>query len=502
MQLSQSVKLKQKQSLVMTPQLQQAIKLLQLSNLELSQHLQEQVDENPFLELREPKNADDTTDAPAGAPAASHAEPQADSQAPEPHVELSSMSESAALAEDPTAHSDIDNRFDASVVDAPRTSSAAAPFDGDFDAISNVSSREGFYPNLFKQLNLMIEDPRQRLIAGHFVNALEPTGWIGMSVAEVALASGSSEDEADAVLEKLQTFEPTGLFARDLADCLRLQLVEQGLFSEAFAMLLDNLELLGRGEIKRLARLIGGTAEDVMEMLKTIRTLNPKPGEFLGIDHLEMPSPDVIVRRRADGWAVELNRSTLPAVVINEDYAEMLEKRRLDEDAKNYSSGALNNARWLKRAVEQRNSTTLKISAEIIRQQTDFLEKGLDYLKPLSLRDVAQAVGMHESTVSRVTTGLLIATPRGGMPLKSFFSVNITSRDSENDTSAAAVRNMVKRLISQEQPGKPLSDEAISKMISEQGIDLARRTVAKYREMLNIPSSSQRRMQARLANIA
>ena len=362
--------------------------------------------------------------------------------------------------------------------------------------------RDAFYPNLFKQLNLTIEDPRQRLIAGHFVNALEPTGWIGMSVAEIAAASGSREDEAEAVLKQLQTFEPTGLFARDLADCLRLQLVEQGLFSDAFAILLGNLALLGRGEIKRLARLIDGTAEDVTEMLKIIRTLNPKPGEFLGIDHLEMPSPDVIVRRRADGWAVELNRSTLPAVMINEDYADMLEKRRLDEDAKNYSAGALNNARWLKRAVEQRNSTTLKISAEIIRQQTDFLEKGLDYLKPLSLRDVAQAVGMHESTVSRVTTGLLIATPRGGMPLKSFFSVNIASRDAENDTSAAAVRNMVKRLISQEQPGKPLSDEAISKMISDQGIDLARRTVAKYREMLNIPSSSQRRMQARLANIA
>ena len=194
--------------------------------------------------------------------------------------------------------------------------------------------------------------------------------------------SGSSEDEAEAVLDKLQTFEPTGLFARDLADCLRLQLIEQGLFSDDFAILLDNLELLGRGEIKRLARLIDGTADDVMEMLKIIRKLNPKPGEFLGIDHLDMPSPDVIVRRRADGWAVELNRSTLPAVVINEDYAEMLEKRRLDEDAKNYSAGALNNARWLKRAVEQRNSTTLKISAEIIRQQTDFLDKGLDYLKP------------------------------------------------------------------------------------------------------------------------
>ena len=498
MQLSQSVKLKQKQSLVMTPQLQQAIKLLQLSNLELTQHLQEQVDENPFLELYEPKNSENSAE-----PAKDSSDDlQANAATTEPHVELSSMSESAALAEDPTAHSDFENRFDTSIVDAPRTNSTAAPFDGDFDAISNVSSQDGFYPNLFKQLNLTIEDPRQRLIAGHFVNALEPTGWIGMSVAEIAAASGSSEDEAQLVLDQLQTFEPTGLFARDLAECLRLQLIEQGLFSAGFAILLENLELLGRGEIKRLARLIDGTADDVMEMLKIIRTLNPKPGEFLGIDHLDMPSPDVIVRRRADEWVVELNRSTLPAVVINEDYAEMLEKRRLDEDAKSYSAGALNNARWLKRAVEQRNSTTLKISAEIIRQQTDFLDKGLDYLKPLSLRDVAQAVGMHESTVSRVTTGLLIATPRGGMPLKSFFSVNIASRDSENDTSAAAVRNMVKRLISQEQPGKPLSDEAISKMISDQGIDLARRTVAKYREMLNIPSSSQRRMQARLANIA
>ena len=332
MQLSQSVKLRQKQSLVMTPQLQQAIKLLQLSNLELSQHLQDQVDENPFLELREPKNSENSADT-----AKDNSDGMKSNTATtETHAELSSMSESAALAEDPTANSDFDNRFDTSIVDAPRSSSSVAPFDGDFDAISNVSSQDGFYPNLFKQLNLTIENPRQRFIAGHFVNALEPTGWIGMSVAKIAEASGSSEDEAEAVLDKLQTFEPTGLFARDLADCLRLQLTEQGLFSDNFAILLGNLELLGRGEIKRLARLIDGTADDVMEMLKIIRTLNPKPGEFLGIDHLDMPSPDVIVRRRANGWAVELNRSTLPAVVINEDYAETLEKRRLDEDAKSY----------------------------------------------------------------------------------------------------------------------------------------------------------------------
>jgi len=490
MQLSQSVKLKQKQSLVMTPQLQQAIKLLQLSNLELSQHLQEQVDENPFLEIDE--NVDSSQSL-AG-----------DSPAPSPVADLTNLAdlkESAALAEDPTEHSDFENRFDQSIVDTPRNNTANAPFEGDYDAISNVSSKEGFYPGLFRQLNLAMDDPKQRLIAGHFVNALEPSGWLGMPVQDVADASGCSLVEAEGVLTILQTFEPTGLFARNLEDCIRLQLIELGVMTDAFSILLENLDLLARGEVKRLARLIKCTSDDVMEMLTIIRTLNPKPGEFLGIDHLEMPSPDVIVKRRSDGWVVELNRSTLPGIVINEDYAEMVTAKKMDDEAQNYSADALNNARWLKRAVEQRNSTTLKISAEIIRQQTDFLEKGLDYLRPLSLRDVAQAVGMHESTVSRVTTGLLISTPRGGMPLKSFFSVNIASRAPTGDASAAAVRNMVKRLIGQETPGKPLSDEAICKMIADEGIDLARRTVAKYREMMNIPSSSQRRMQARLSNI-
>ena len=494
MQLSQSVKLKQKQSLVMTPQLQQAIKLLQLSNLELTQHLQEQVDENPFLELGE---SDENVPVP-------REKADKDTGAVETMDnahELSGMSESAALAEDPTENADFENRFDQSIVEAPQSNNAATPFDGDFDAIANVSSSEGFYPGLFRQMNLAIGDPKQRLIAGHFVNALEPSGWIGMSVEDVAEASGCLVEEADAVLTKLQTFEPTGLFARNLADCLRLQLVEMGAMDKAFAILLDNLELLGKGEVKRLARLMASTVDDVVEMLGVIRTLNPKPGEFLGIDHLEMPSPDVIVRPGAGGWMVELNRSTLPSVIINETYADLVSVKKMDEETKSYSATSLNNARWLKRAVEQRNATTLKISAEIIRQQTDFLDKGLDYLKPLSLRDVAEAVGMHESTVSRVTTGLLIATPRGGMPLKSFFSVNIASSDPDNDTSAAAVRNMVKRLISQETPGKPLSDEAICKAIADQGINLARRTVAKYREMMHIPSSSQRRMQARLANL-
>ncbi|MGB0310600.1 MAG: RNA polymerase factor sigma-54 [Candidatus Puniceispirillaceae bacterium] len=513
MQLSQSIKLRQKQSLVMTPQLQQAIKLLQMSNIELSQHLQEQMYENPFLEVktiddRESEKAarnepvSDNPATPSADGASSPSEAGQDLQASEPQNDLSALKESAALKDDPTHSSEYENRFDTAHADTTIGKRSNASGDGDFNLIENVSVEEGFYPQLFRQLNLAFAHPADRLIAGHFVAALEPTGWIGARVEEIATQAGSSIARAEAVLEVLQGFEPAGIFARDLADCLRIQLIDQELFTPEFGLLLDNLEQLGRGEVKQLARKLKCEQGDIMDMLAIIRTLNPKPGEHLGIEYRDMPSPDVIVSRTAKGWSVELNRSTLPSVLVNEEYADkMAEQQRKDKAAADYASDTLANARWLKRAVEQRNQTTLKISAEIIRHQTDFLEKGLDYLKPLSLRDVAKAVGMHESTVSRVTTGLLISTPRGGMPLKSFFSVNIATKGSDMNASAASVRNMVKKIISQEVPGKPLSDEAISKMISKQGIDLARRTVAKYREMLNIPSSSQRRMQARLTSM-
>ena len=501
MQLSQSIKLRQKQSLVMTPQLQQAIKLLQMSNLELSQHLQEQMYDNPFLEV---KPAGEGEAVSMNAPQKNADAPVSEPAAPAAASEVATHNASAALGDDPTTHTDMDNRFDTALVDMPK-SGGGMPLgsgDDDFNLIENAASEEGFYQLLFRQMNLTFTEMSDRLIAGHFINALEPTGWINRQVSDIADECGCSEGQAEQVLSVLQTFEPAGLFARDLAECLKLQLIDLEEYTPQFALLLDNLELLGRGELKPLARRLNCEQKDIVEMLGVIRSLNPKPGEHLGISYREVPSPDVIVSRKTNGWSVELNRSTLPAVLVNEEYAEMMANQaKKDSQAEEYSSDTLANARWLKRAVEQRNQTTLKISAEIIRHQKDFLEKGLDHLKPLSLRDVAKAVGMHESTVSRVTTGLLISTPRGGMPLKSFFSVNIASRDSDVNASAASVRNMVKKIISTETPGKPLSDEAISKIISNQGIELARRTVAKYREMLNIPSSSQRRMQARLSEL-
>ena len=544
MQLSQSVRLKQKQSLVMTPQLQQAIKLLQMSNLELSQHLQEQIYENPFLDVitSEDKHASSSPDpdhapdqmpdqaAPDRTPdqdmgdkiskGTDHQDGPAQDGSPQDNSlqdrdlelrvadsdnDLSSLKESAVLRDDPTLHGVDDNRFDG-LPQTPAVSSRLGGGDSDYDLIGSLSAAEGFYPRLFKQMNLAFTDAKDRLIASHFINALEPSGWICVSIEEIALEVGCTPSHAESVLLSLQMFEPAGLFARDLAECLRLQLIDRGDYTPLFAALLQNLDQLGRGEIKQLSRKLKCTHDDILDMLALIRGLNPKPGEHLGLDYKELPSPDVIVRQTRKGWSVALNRSTLPSVHINEDYAKRLgdhphpDTPAADASVKAYASDALTQARWLKRAVEQRNQTTLKISAEIIRHQRDFLEKGLDYLKPLSLRDVALAVGMHESTVSRVTTGLLISTPRGGMPLKSFFSVNITSKDSALCASAASVRNMVKRIIASEPPQKPLSDEAISKLISAKGIDLARRTVAKYREMLNIPSSSRRRMQARLSD--
>ena len=214
---------------------------------------------------------------------------------------------------------------------------------------------------------------------------------------------------------------------------------------------------------------------------------------------LVISAPDLIVRKSATGWTVDLNRSTLPSININENYASKVSSRRNDNAAQDYTSQAIASARWLKRALEQRNSTTLIISAEIIKKQQSFLEEGLDQLKPLSLKDIAEAVGMHESTVSRVTTGLLINTPRGSLPLKSLFSVTIDKTEGTDGASAAAVRNMIRKILDREKPGKPFSDETIAKQISAHGIKLARRTVAKYREMLNIPSSSERRRLAKIS---
>jgi len=299
----------------------------------------------------------------------------------------------------------------------------------------------------------------------------------------------------------VQRLEPEGVFARDLAECLRIQARERGELDNVMEVVLDNLQMLANGDIAALARRAGSDAEDVARCLRLIREMNPKPGEAYESAPLRVHAPDVIVSPGKDGWIVDLNRSTLPSLVINEEYAAQISaagRGKAAEASNQFVTDAVGSARWLCRALDQRNSTTLKIAGEIVRQQSAFLTEGLSALKPLALKDVAEAVGMHESTVSRVTSGLLMATPKGCYPLKSLFSVSLAT-DEGDAKAAAAVRNMIQSIVAAEPAGKPLSDDAIAAMVSDRGVKLARRTVAKYRDMLKIPSSSERRRRARLA---
>ena len=479
MQLTPSLNIKQRQSFVMTPQLQQAIKLLQMTNLDLSKYLEEQTFENPFLETEENNSAlqNEKLDELTLKINESNDKNEVDK----------TLQTGNALSDDPTSNEDFDNRFDCNLVE----------YDG--SSHTNEDHPNSLYQHVEKQVLYAFESPEEKFIALKFLEHLEPSGWLGKALDEIAMECGISLEIAEKILQKLQNFEPAGLFARDLKECLLIQAKASDNYSLSLELLLQNLTLLAKGDLKSLAKKCNCKVSDVTNYLKLIRSFNPKPGAFFENDLPQINSPDLIVKKTKNGWSVDLNKSTLPTVFVNEDYASRINSKPKNDKKDNvFANQALASARWLKRALEQRNSTTLKISAEIVRRQTDFLDNGLDFLKPLSLKDVAETVGMHESTVSRVTAGLLMNTPRGTFTLKSFFSVSIQSNSNGVGTSAAAVRHMISKMISDEKPVKPLSDDAIAKNISKRGVKLARRTVAKYREILNIPSSSERRRKAKM----
>ena len=496
MQLSQSIRLKQKQSMVMTPRLQQAIRMLQMNNLDLTSYLEDQALENPFLEVAansaegEETGGNEAFDAAAPDTVGAEAAGTIDTD----------MKAGASPQDDPAGQQDFDNRFDYSPADGPRGCQNPQGGDQDWDLIaSTIADRP---PSLFehvgRQIDMAFDEPKQRMIAHILTGALLPSGWMGKQVDDIAEENDLSRDDVARVLTRMQKFEPTGIFAMGLTDCLRLQAREAGVLDAPFEVLLDNLELLAQGKIDQLARRCKASPEYVRKMLRRIRQFDPKPAEtFFGEVEI-LNAPDLIAYLGPDGWVVELNKSTLPGITIDENYAARLKKRVAEQAEQKFTMQALSSARWLKRAMQQRNETTLAIAAEIVRQQTPFLEKGANHLKPLLLRDVAKAVGMHESTVSRVTTGLMIATPRGSVTLKSFFSVSLASEDSEAGTSAASVRHLISEIIAKEEPCDPFSDDEIVRRINAGGVAVARRTVAKYRQILKIPSSAERRRRARL----
>ena len=477
----------------MTPQLQQAIKLLQMTNLELCQYLENQQAENPFLEIdtntQESRNDDYQT-----------------------QDETSNLSDDMqsgkSISEDPSSNQDYENRYETELNERPKLDSpspiskntSTEDFD---DYISNLASRpETLKEHVRKQISLELKESKDLLIASVLTDYLEPTGWLTTKIEEIANEISCHVDEVNGVLIKLQKLEPAGVFAKNLSECLKLQLEEKSLLSEGIKVLLDNLDLLAKGEIKQLIKITNFTQEEISQSIALIRSLNPKPGETFLYDETIQNSPDVIVTKGRNGWVVELNKSTLPAVVIDENYISKMTLKKQDSNSSSYVADTIASARWLKRSVEQRNSTTLTIASAIIAQQEDFLKNGLSHLKPMVLRDIASNVGMHESTVSRVTTGLTIETPRGCFAMKYFFSVSLNSAENGESHAATAVREAIKKLISEEPAKKPLSDEAIAIIMKKDGIDLARRTVAKYREIMKIPSSAQRRRQTILEEIS
>jgi RNA polymerase sigma-54 factor len=361
---------------------------------------------------------------------------------------------------------------------------------GGIDGSGDIAApAAGLMAHVQAQIALLIRDPAERQIAQAYAEALEPSGWIACSVADVARRCNCTLPKAEAVLARLQQAEPSGLFARSLAECLALQAEDLGVMAPDFAALLANLPLIARGEIGALARICGCSEDRALQMIRVLRGMNPKPGAAFDAHAEPVREPDLIVRRQARRWLVELNRSNLPAIEVCDTLADA---------TPGAGPEALRAARWLERAVLRRNATTLRIGAEVVRQQGAFLVHGPARLVPLSFADVAQALGLHASTVSRVTTGLLVETPRGGVMLRDFFSAALVSSGAAEEVATATVRFELAQLVASEKPSAPLSDAAIAAHFEAKGILLARRTVAKYRGLAHIPCSTARFQHYRL----
>ncbi|MCB8882290.1 RNA polymerase factor sigma-54 [Acidisoma cellulosilytica] len=487
--------LRQSQSLVMTPQLRQAIKLLHYSNQELAGFVQEELDRNPLLEQDERPEVP-LLDRPATdqRPEVVGGESDSLSHATSDHL---------PAPEQAPLDGDFSNAYDAGgVADgglSPSMSYAGTgrggshSFDSDPHGIDDLAeSPASLREHLAQQLRLGFADPADRLIGAHLIALLDGAGRITAEPAAIATALGTTLARVEVVRARMMRFDPPGMFARDLKECLAAQLLELNRLDPAMALLLDNLELLARRELKRLMALCRVDAEDMMEMVAEIRRLDPKPGATYESGPIQPLVPDVLLRRAPDGsWHLDLNQETLPRLLVNHVFHARVSASAKRED-RVFLSEQLQNANWLVKSLRQRAQTILKVTAEIVRQQDGFLRHGVTHLRPLTLRDVADAVEMHESTVSRVTANKSMATPRGVFELKFFFTTAIGGTSGET-FSAEAIRYRIRALIGAEQPNDILSDDAIVAALRKEGVDIARRTVAKYRETLQIPSSMQRK---------
>lgn len=474
--MKQSLQLKLSQQIAMTPQLQKAIRLLQLSTLELQQELQKALESNPLLEqtdLHDEVSTQDNTDS-------------------------ATLDTRDALEQtDMPEELPLDTSWDA-IYTAGNPSGNSVDYQFDDYPVYQGETTQTLQDYLMWQVELTPFSDTDRAIATAIVDAVDDTGYLTVPLEDILESIGNDDlmlDEVSAVLKRVQRFDPVGVAARDLRDCLLIQLsqfaAETPRINEAQRIVRDHLDLLANHDFRTLMRVTRLKEEVLKEAITLIQSLDPRPGQSIQTCEPEYVVPDVLVRKHNGCWMVELNAEILPHLSINQQYASLYSSTRNDAYS-HFIRSNLQDAKWLIKSIESRNDTLLRVSRCIVEQQQAFFELGEEYMKPMVLADVAQAVEMHESTISRVTTQKYLHSPRGIFELKYFFSSHV-STENGGEASSTAIRALVKKLIAAENPAKPLSDSKLTAILSEQGIMVARRTVAKYREFLSIPPSNQRK---------
>lgn len=489
--MKQGLHLKLGPQLTMTPQLQQAIRLLQLSTLDLQQEIQQALEDNPMLEVEEDASSAQEPEAPA---ASSSDGPMEDPE------RSNNVSETAADADFESSMPDdlpVDTQWEDILPSSAPPPADSSGEDGDFDGRNSAS--ESLQDHLRWQLNLTRMSDEDRMVALAIIDATDANGRLDASVDDfLELFPPELEIEAEevtAVLHALQQFEPVGVFARDLQECLHLQLRqlprETPYLEQAKTLINRHINQLSNGDFAQIMRRMKLSEDALKSILKLMQSLDPFPGKRYGDDDTEYIVPDVFVRKREGRWVVELNLDAAPKLRINSTYAGLI--RRADNSPDNsYLRDNLQEARWFLKSLQSRNETMMKVASEIVRRQRNFLEYGEEAMKPLVLHDIAEAVEMHESTISRVTTRKYMHTPRGIFELKYFFSSHV-STSAGGACSSTAIRALIRKLIAAENPRKPLSDSKLAQLLDEQGIQVARRTIAKYRDSLMIPPSNERK---------
>lgn len=503
MKFSPRLELRQSQSLVMTPQLLQAIKLLQMSAQELDAFVEAELERNPLIEIAPDSDA-----------------PPALDERPAPDARLGSETEWEQKQLDPT-RGEIDPRGETNLenvyqddpsdhgatYDAPHlasqslsasdwTHARANGFDEDESIFETLADKpQSLRDHLVSQLHLTTDDHVVHRIGEALIDMIDEAGYIRDPLDDLAERMSVKYERIEIVRKLITRFDPVGIGARDLRECLEIQLREKNHFDPMIEIFISHLDLVAKRDFAQLKKLCGASDDDIKDMILEIKSLNPKPGAGFEPIRIEPAIPDVFIRKAADGsWQVELNSATMPKLLVNQTYAAKVQKSARNDTEKQFVTEALQTANWLQRSLDQRAKTILKVASEIVAQQELFFTYGIEYLKPLNLRTVADAISMHESTVSRVTANKYLACERGLFEMKYFFTASIASTRSGTDShSAEAVRHRIKQIIDQESPADVLSDDTIVQRLKVSGIDIARRTVAKYRESLRIPSSVERR---------